>query len=106
MDAPATDSGSEQRNVVLAISADGKQALDAAAASHGMTLKELLSRLVRYFLAMDKSERAIMVGQVNPEDESSFARLIVRRQSREAAAARGAARRAVRAPRPARKAGA
>lgn len=57
-----------------------KEDLDRHCDERGMTIKSLLGRLINWFVACDKTEQALMLGQLNPEDANSVADLVRRRK--------------------------
>lgn len=58
-----------------------------------MTIKSLLGRLIGWFVVLDRTEQAIVLGQVEMDDMQSLAHLVI---SRNASTAGGAAAAAVR----------
>jgi hypothetical protein len=80
--------------VSVHLSPESKAALDQACAERGMTIKALLGRLINWFNSMDRTEQSIVLGQVEPRDVQSLAKMITRRRPR--ARSRSATRRAKR----------
>lgn len=82
----STTSGSNQKklpNIVsVLLSPKSKDALDAACDERGMTIKSLLGRLVGWFVTCDKTEQAMILGQLEVLDTNSAAELIQRRKTR------------------------
>ncbi len=56
-----------------------KAKLDKVCADRGMTIKSLLGRLLEGFFALDRTEQAIVLGQVEARDVRTLADLIGRR---------------------------
>lgn len=71
---------------------EAKQELDSVCDERGMTIKSLLGRLIGWFVVLDRTEQAIVLGQVEMDDMQSLAHLVI---SRNANAAGGAAAAAV-----------
>jgi len=65
--------------VSVQLSPQGKAALDKACNDRGMTIKSLLGRLLDWFVKLDKTEQAIVLGQVEARDVTDVADLVRRR---------------------------
>ncbi len=65
--------------VSVHLSPQGKAALDKACNDRGMTIKSLLSRLITWFVTLDRTEQAIVLGQVEVRHVRTLADLIGRR---------------------------
>ena len=65
--------------VSIQLSPEGKAALDKAREARGMTIKSLLGRLLDWFVGLDKTEQAIVLGQVEDRDVTGVADLVRRR---------------------------
>jgi hypothetical protein len=65
--------------VSVQLSPEGKAALDKTCNDRGMTIKSLLGRLLDWFVELDKTEQAIVLGQVEPRDVTDVADLVRRR---------------------------
>ena len=65
--------------VSVELTPQGKTKLDKVCADRGMTIKALLSRLLDRFVALDRTEQAIVLGQVEARDVRTLADLIGRR---------------------------
>jgi len=73
------------RDIVSAhLSDQAKRDLDTVCAARGMTIKGLMGRLIEWFIMMDDSERAIMLGQVEEIDVRALAEIVSARRSRRA----------------------
>lgn len=57
--------------------------LEDLRAQTGMIQKEIVSRLVEFAARVDPSERAIMLGQIHPEDAGKLAEIVIQRLRRE-----------------------
>lgn len=57
-----------------------KDNMDKICDERGMTIKSLLGRLIGWFVTCDKTEQAIMLGQLEPSDSTSVADLLMRRK--------------------------
>lgn len=67
--------------VSVQLSQQAKGELDSACDKRGMTIKTLLSRLIGWFVSLDRTEQAIVLGQVEIEDMQSLAQLVVTRNA-------------------------
>ncbi len=65
--------------VSVELSPQGKAKLDKACADRGMTIKALLGRLIGWFVTLDRTEQAIVLGQVEAKHVKTLADLIGRR---------------------------
>lgn len=79
--------------VSVQLAPQAKQELDSVCDERGMTIKSLLGRLIGWFVVLDRTEQAIVLGQVEMDDMQSLAHLVI---SRNASTAGGAAAAAVR----------
>ncbi len=71
--------------VSVHLSPEAKADLDAVCDLRGMTIKTLLGRLIEWFVALDKTEQSIVLGQVEDVDVQQLAAMISRRQTRRVA---------------------
>jgi hypothetical protein len=79
--------------VSVQLTPPGKAKLDKACADRGMTIKALLCRLLDWFVTLDRTEQAIVLGQIEARDVRSLADLVGQRGPKKiAAAARRGAR--------------
>ena len=62
--------------VSVQLTPQGKAKLDKACADRGMTIKASLGRLIDCFVALDRTEQAIVLGQVEAGDVRKLADLI------------------------------
>lgn len=76
--------------VSVQMSPKAKDELDAACDARGMTIKSLLGRLIGWFVSLDRTEQAIVLGQVELDDQHTLAELVVSRQANGAARKGGA----------------
>ena len=58
----------------------GKAKLDKVCADRGMTIKSLLGRLLDWFVTLDRTEQAIVLGQVEAKHVRTLADLLGRRR--------------------------
>ena len=80
----------KRSNIVsVQLSPEGKAKLDKACADRGMTIKSLLGRLLDSFVALDRTEQAIVLGQVEARHVRTLADLIGERGPRKTTAAAG-----------------
>jgi len=71
----------KRRDIVsVELSPQGKAELDKACANRGMTIKALLGRLITWFVTLDRTEQAIVLGQVETRHVRTLADLIGRRR--------------------------
>ena len=75
--------------VSVELSPQDKAKLDKACADRGMTIKASLGRLIDCFVTLDRTEQAIVLGQVEAKHVRTLADLIGRRGPKETAAAAG-----------------
>ena len=68
-------------NIVgVELSLQGKAKLDKVCADRGMTIKSLLGRLLDWFVTLDRTEQAIVLGQVEAKHVRTLADLLGRRR--------------------------
>lgn len=79
--------------VSVHLSPEAKGDLDRVCDYRGMTIKSLLGRLITWFVALDRTEQSIVLGQVEQADIKDLAELITRRRSARGAATSVRARR-------------
>ena len=72
--------------VSVQLTPEGKAKLDKVCADRGMTIKASLGRLIDCFVALDRTEQAIVLGQVEAGDVRTLADLVGRRGPKEVAA--------------------
>ena len=65
--------------VSVELSPQGKAELGKACADRGMTIKALLGRLLDWFVTLDRTEQAIVLGQVEARHVRTLADLVGRR---------------------------
>lgn len=65
--------------VSVHLSPEAKTDLDHVCDVRGMTIKTLLGRLITWFVALDKTEQSIILGQVEESDVKNLFDLIHRR---------------------------
>ena len=65
--------------VSVQLTPQGKAKLDKVCADRGMTIKASLGRLIDCFVALDRTEQAIVLGQVEARHVRTLADLIGRR---------------------------
>jgi len=65
--------------VSVQLTPQGKAKLDKVCADRGMTIKAVLCRLLDCFVALDRTEQAIVLGQVEARHVRTLADLIGRR---------------------------
>ncbi len=66
--------------VSVQLTPQGKAKLDKVCADRGMTIKALLCRLLDRFVALDRTEQAIVLGQVEAKHVRTLTDLIGRRR--------------------------
>ena len=66
----------------LAMDRSVHAALDALCESSGRTKKAVVSRVLRWFLAQDKTTRTIVLDDVEAADQEAICRLMLERLSR------------------------
>jgi len=66
--------------VSVYLTPQGKVKLDKVCADRGMTIKSLLGRLLDWFVTLDRTEQAIVLGQVEAKHVRTLADLIGRRR--------------------------
>lgn len=71
--------------VSVHLSARTKKLVDGVCQARGMTLKRLLGHLVTRFVALDKTEQSIVLGQVEDADREALARLVIARRAQKTA---------------------
>jgi hypothetical protein len=70
----------QRPNIVsVHLSPEAKQNLDNVCEARGMTIKSLLGRLIEWFVELDKTEQSIVLKQVEIDDVSGLAQLVLRR---------------------------
>jgi len=79
-----TDDKKNQAKTVE-ITVTGKIALERLCGTRWVR-KDFLGRLVEWFDRLDQTEQALILGQVNSEDEAAVAALVLKRQKKSAAA--------------------
>ncbi|HUU95946.1 MAG TPA: hypothetical protein VM487_09400 [Phycisphaerae bacterium] len=75
--------------VSVYLTPQGKAKLDKVCADRGMTIKAVLCRLLDCFVALDRTEQAIVLGQVEARHVRTLADLIGRRGPRKTTATAG-----------------
>lgn len=83
--------------VSVQLSPNAKGELDNVCDQRGMTIKTLLGRLIGWFVSLDRTEQAIVLGQVEVDDAHSLAQLVVDRNASTAGSTAAAAVRKQRA---------
>ena len=72
----------ERPNIVsIQLSRQGKAHLDNACARRGMSIKNLLGRLLDWFVELDMTEQSIVLGQVEAPDVKTLAELLKHRST-------------------------
>ena len=74
--------------VSVHLSPEAKARLDSVCAKRGMSIKMLLGRLISWFVALDRTEQSIVLGQVEAGDVKSLAEMLARRGPKPPAARR------------------
>lgn len=70
-------------NIVNAsLSPQAKAEFDKICDQRGMSIKTILGRLITWFAALDKTEQAIVLGQVDGRDFAALADQLVKRRRR------------------------
>lgn len=83
-------SSKKRPNIVsVHLSPQAKQDLDLACDQRGMTIKALLGRLITWFVALDKTEQSIVLGQIESDDLISVADIVSRRHAAHRVASNG-----------------
>lgn len=67
--------------VSVHLSPEAKQQLDDVCDKRGMTIKTLLGRLICWFVALDRTEQSIVLGQVEDTDIKNLAELVLQRRA-------------------------
>ncbi len=67
--------------VSVQLSPNAKGELDNVCDKRGMTIKTLLGRLIGWFVSLDRTEQAIVLGQVEVDDAQSLAQLVISRNA-------------------------
>lgn len=82
--ARASQKSKQRPNIVsVHLSPEAKDNLDQVCDQRGMTIKTLLGRLIEWFVALDKTEQSIVLGQVESSDVKSLAEMILERSAAE-----------------------
>ncbi len=68
--------------VSVQLTPQGKAKLDKVCADRGMTIKAVLCRLLDCFVTLDRTEQAIVLGQVEAKHVRTLADLLGRRGSK------------------------
>ncbi len=68
--------------VSILLSPEAKMQLDRVCEHRGMSIKVLLGRLISWFVDLDKTEQAIVLGQVEDKDVISVSEMIARRKGK------------------------
>ena len=68
--------------VSVHLTPEGKAKLDKVCADRGMTIKSLLGRLIGWFVTLDRTEQAIVLGQVEARDVKGLGDLLGQRRSK------------------------
>lgn len=79
--------------VSVHLSPEAKASLDNVCAKRGMSIKMLLGRLITWFVALDRTEQSIVLGQVEDADVKRLADLLVQRGAKRPSRARKTPRR-------------
>jgi hypothetical protein len=66
--------------VSVHLSPEAKLELDEVCRFRGMTIKVLLGRLITWFVELDKTEQAIVLGHIDNADVEGLCELILRRK--------------------------
>jgi hypothetical protein len=74
--------------VSVHLSPEAKANLDDVCAKRGMSIKMLLGRLITWFVALDRTEQSIVLGQVEDADVKSLAAMLLHRGPKPKAAVR------------------
>jgi len=65
--------------VSVNLSPKGKANLDEVCAKRGMSIKMLLGRLIVWFVALDRTEQSIVLGQVEAADVKNLTQMLLGR---------------------------
>lgn len=65
--------------VSVSLTPEAKAQMDQACRTRGMSIKALLSRLVAWFVGLDRTEQAIVLGQIETKDLLGLSEMILRR---------------------------
>jgi len=80
---PRKKAQKKRPNVVsMNLSPQAKAQLNRVCEHRGMSMKMFLGQLVEWFLDRNMTEQSIVLGQVEPEDVTSLAGMILRRKGR------------------------
>lgn len=83
MPRPRKSGKTKPPNIVNAnLSPEVKAEFDRICDARGMTIKTLLGRLIAWFARLDKTEQAIVLGQIGDGDFESLAAELVKRRPR------------------------
>jgi hypothetical protein len=66
--------------VSVHLSTEAKKKLDEVCAKRGMSIKMLLGRLITWFVALDRTEQSIVLGQVESQDVKKLAEMVLSRR--------------------------
>jgi hypothetical protein len=66
--------------VSVHLAPEAKAKLNQVCAKRGMTIKNLLGRLIDWFVTLDRTEQSIVLGQVEDADVKQLAELLLRRR--------------------------
>jgi hypothetical protein len=65
--------------VSVQLSDEARTMLDDVCEARGMTIKSLLSKLIIWFNKLDRTEQAMVLGHVDPNDLRQLAELVMQR---------------------------
>lgn len=72
----------QRPNIVsVHLSPEAKAKLDDVCEKRGMSIKMLLGRLIIWFVALDRTEQSIVLGQVEAQDLRPLAEMLMTRAS-------------------------
>lgn len=75
-----TGAAKQRPNIVsVHLSPEAKAKLDDVCEKRGMSIKMLLGRLIVWFVALDRTEQSIVLGQVEDQDVRFLAEMLMTR---------------------------
>lgn len=78
---PRPKTNPDSPNIVsVQLTPQGKSDFDAICDARGMTIKTVLGRIIDWFCELDRTEQAIVLGQVEVDDVKSLSDMIKKRR--------------------------